>query len=126
MGIGHPFVDALFEYYKSDAISGDVLNVKNGNVPGKLSARHLFKIDFEDNTHKEFYKEFILAGEDTGINDINLLHKNNWEVESNIQGIEDLGRQLEILVRNYEAELRSQYDGILNIRASCVGLIYIQ
>lgn len=62
MGIGHPLINALIDYYHSEAVSGDVLISKNNEVPELLSARYLFKLDFKDGTKKELYKEFILSG----------------------------------------------------------------
>ena len=124
MGIGHPLVDALIEYHKSNTETGDVLKGKNNNLSERLSARYVFKIDFDDNTQKEIYKEFSLSGEER-TNDIKLLIENNWHEKNGVSDTIDLEEKLKILVRNYEASLRSEYEGILNIRANCVGLMDI-
>lgn len=124
MGIGHPLVDAIIDCYKSEDISGDVLNSKNNSLSKKIAARYLFRISFDDNTQKEIYKEFALRGEEK-ITDIKLLNENNWHEKNDLLDFNDLKDQLAMLVRNFEAQLRSEYEGIINIRASCVGLMNV-
>ena len=123
LGIGHPLIDALIEFLKGDEVSGEILNVRNDNVLDKLSSRHIFRIDFNDATHKEIYKEFAIEGQEK-IDDIELLKSNNW-TNNKIPDINTLREKLGMLVRNFEAQLRSEYEGIINIRNNCIGLMRI-
>ncbi|HKZ46187.1 MAG TPA: hypothetical protein VJ202_02250 [Thermodesulfobacteriota bacterium] len=42
MGLGHSLIDALIDYCRSEAVSGDVLNAVNG----KMQAIKLFSYKF--------------------------------------------------------------------------------
>lgn len=123
MGIGHPLINALIDYYHSEAVSGDVLISKNNEMPELLSARYLFKLDFKDGTKKELYKEFILSGCQEK-NDIELLTQSGWEDMPSVT-INDSKEQLPTILRHYEAQLRSEYGDILSIRPKCVGLMML-
>lgn len=124
MGIGHPLVDALIDYYRSEAVSGDVLNAANEFLPSMIEARYIFTIDFSDGTKRELYKTFTLSGNETN-SDSKLLASLSWTGNSNPQALTDFKERLSMLTRNYEATIRSEYEGVLNVRANCVGLMRI-
>ncbi|GAB61814.1 MAG: helicase [Candidatus Jettenia sp.] len=125
MGIGHPLIDSLIDYYKSDAISGDVLISQNDGVPEIFSARYISIIDFEDSTKKELYKELILLGTHVK-SDIELLTQRRWKDNNyTISNSNEINKQLSMLIRNYEAKLRSEYKGVLSIRSKCVGIMQV-
>jgi superfamily II DNA or RNA helicase len=124
MGIGHPLIDALIEYYRSEAVSGDVLNVTNEHMPAATVARYIFTIDFGDGTKRELYKNFVIAGDETG-NDAKLLASALWTDQSRPQTLTDMKERLSMLARNYEATIRSEYEGVLNVRPNCVGLMSV-
>ena len=124
LGIGHPFINALIEYYKSDNIFGEILNVVYENLSGNLSVRYIFRIEFSDNTYKEIYKGFPLIGaEVTG--DIVFLRGNGWKETVDILQHDPVKERCEMLARNYEAYLRSENEGVINIRSKCVGIINV-
>ncbi len=122
LGIGHPLIDALIDYCRSESVSGDVLIAKNSNLSNRLSARVLFRLTFEDATHREIYKEFNLAGNDL-TDDIGLLKESVWSEKDDAPGTKGIQDRLDILIRNHQAQLRSEYEGIIDIRASCTGLM---
>jgi superfamily II DNA or RNA helicase len=124
MGIGHPLIDALIEYYRSEAVSGAVLNVTNEHMPAATAARYIFTIDFGDGIKRELYKNFVIAGDETG-NDAKLLASALWTDQSRPQTLTDMKERLSMLARNYEATIRSEYEGVLNVRPNCVGLMSV-
>ena len=122
LGIGHPLINALIEYYKSDNVSGDILNVAYQRLSGNLSARYTFRIEFNDNTYKDIYKGFSLIGtEITG--DIVFLREDGWKETADMHQPDHIKERCEMLARNYEAYLRSENEGVINIRSKCVGII---
>jgi len=124
MGIGHPLIDALIDYCKSDSISGDVFYAVERGAPETISARYLFSIDLDDRSKMQTYKEFFLAGDHTK-GDIEFLKENGWiekQEKSEVIGLQD---HLSILIRNYEAQLKSEYEGVVNIRSRCIGIMSI-
>lgn len=124
MGIGHPLIDALIDYYRSEAVSGNVLNLRNKNLQPVSSARYLFSMDFDDGTKRELYNNFIISGVEA-VNDVKLLGTNGWEEKAEVSTKDDLREHLAMLVGNFEATLRSNNEGIVNIRANCVGLMRV-
>ena len=117
-------IDALLEYYRKEDVSGDILSIKHPSLSGNCCAQCIFRMEFDDSTRKELYEELPLMGNAT-INDIILLNETDWkasEVDSSTLNIRD---RVEILLRSHEAFLRSEYDGVLNIRSKCVGIINI-
>ena len=121
LGIGHPLIDALIDYLKGEAISGEVLNAKCEGVPSCLAARYLFMIDFEDGTKRELYKKFLLDGAELP-EDLVLLQDRMCKSETPVNILSDLESKVEMLIRNEEAKIRSTYDGVINIRNKCVGI----
>lgn len=121
MGIGHPLIDALLDYYRSEAVSGDVLSMANEHIPAATAARYIFTIDFGDGTKRELYKNFVLSGGATD-GDAKLLASASWTEQSSSHAMTDIRERLLMLTKNYEATIRSEYEGVLNVRATCVGL----
>ncbi|KKO19943.1 MAG: helicase [Candidatus Brocadia fulgida] len=124
MGVGHPLVDALISHYRSDAISGDVLKLKNDGIPDFFSVRYLFMVNFEDGIKKELYKEFILSGSQMK-SDVELLMQQEWKENHAVSNLKETDEQISLLIRNFEAQLRSECEGILNVRTTCVGIMHI-
>jgi len=121
MGIGHPLIDALLDYYRSEAVSGNVLSVTNEHIPESTAARYIFSVDFSDGTKRELYKNFVLSGGATD-GDAKLLASASWTEQSSSHAMTDIRERLLMLTKNYEATIRSEYEGVLNVRATCVGL----
>lgn len=124
MGIGHPLVDSLIDYYRSEAVSGDVLNAANEHIPSTIAARYIFAIDFGDGTKRELYKNFVLSGDETA-SDSKLLASVLWTAQSSPQALSEMKERLSMFARNHEATLRSEHEGVLNVRATCVGLLKV-
>jgi len=124
MGIGHSLIDALMDYHRSEAVSGDVLSVANEHMPTATTARYIFTIDFSDGTKRELYKNFLLSGEETDI-DAKLLSSSSWTDQPSPRPMTDMKERLSMLTRNHEATIRSEYEGVLNVRANCVGLMRV-
>jgi hypothetical protein len=124
LGIGHPLIDALIGYYKSDNISGDILNVSHQNLSGIVSARYIFRVDFNDNTHKEIYKDLLLHGTEV-IKDISMLRENGWLDSIEKSDLNSIRERCAMLAKNQEAYIKSENEGVINIRSKCVGILSI-
>lgn len=124
MGIGHPLIDALIDYYRSEAVSGDVLNAANASVQSATAARYLFMVDFSDGTKREYYRNIVLSGNETP-SDVKLLAFSGWSDITMPMVITDIKERLSMLARNYEATIRSEYEGVQNVRTNCVGLLRV-
>ena len=122
LGIGHPLINALIEYYRSDNVSGDILNVAYEKLSGNLSARYIFRIEFSDDTYKEICKLFTLTGTEI-TDDIAFLQEQRWGEAADNNRHDHIREHCEMLARNYEAYIRSENEGVVNIRSKCVGII---
>jgi len=121
LGIGHPLIDALIDYYKSESVSGELLNVKYDDSPSCLTARCLFTIEFEDGTRRELYENFVIDGE-TGLDDLDFLCRNDFKEIESAEPASFIADKLRMFTQNQEAKIRSNYDGVINIRQRCVGI----
>ena len=122
LGIGHPLVDALLQYCKSDQIRGEVLAVRSNSFGSGLSARYLFTVDFEDGTRREIYSQFFIQGAQ-GASDIQFLYDGTRLKISDKLPVDGLESAIGMAVKSYEAKIRSMFDGIVHIRNRCLGIL---
>ncbi|MBF0566124.1 MAG: hypothetical protein HQK89_12875 [Nitrospirae bacterium] len=130
------------------------MNIGHDSLSGNCCVRYLFSLEFSDNTHREIYREFrVLAGnaagnvggdvienaggDETGdatgtatINDIGLLQEKGWnECDLSFPSfsikVHNIRERSDMLARTYEAHLRSEYQGIYNVRSKCIGIMNI-
>jgi len=115
LGLGHPFIDALVDYFRSEAISGDVLLARCTGMSATVAARYLFTIDFEDGSRRERYEALVIDGHDPAADLSGLSGKGGETGLTNpAKNIED---KLRILVQNQDAKIRSISEGVVNVRA---------
>ncbi len=124
LGIGHPLIDALIGHYKRENIPGDILNVSHQTLSGIVSARYIFRVEFNDNTHKEIYKEMPLHGTEI-YKDMNFLRENGWMVSPEKSDLNSIRARCDMLAKNQEAYIKSENEGVINIRSKCVGILSI-
>jgi len=120
LGIGHPLIDALLDFYKSESVSGELLNVKCDGVAPNLTARYLFIIEFEDGTRRELYQGFVVDGQEPP-DDLDFLFKEGFKESESLEPVFFIDK-LKMFTQNQEAKIRSNYDGVINIRQKCVGI----
>ena len=119
LGIGHPLIDSLLDFYKSESVSGELLNAECDGMAPCLTARYLFTIEFEDASRRELYQSFLIEGKKE-LNDLDFLICKDFRTnESPVSFIED---KLKMFARNHEAKIRSDYDGVINILHKCIGI----
>jgi len=121
LGIGHPLIDALLDHLKGEGLLGEVLNAKCDELPSILSARYIFTLEFENGTSRQLYKYFTIHGVQPQ-EDLALLQREDLEKGLPLGIPADLRERLDLLIRGEEAKIRSNYEGIINIREKCVGL----
>ena len=119
LGLGHPLIDALLAHYKSDRVDGEVLLLDDFDK-AFLCLRYIWEIDFTDGMRRTLYKEIPLHGTCTAY-DLELLKGHNTETMQHTNLSLETDR-LESIVENTRASIRSEYDGIVNIRHKCVGI----
>jgi SNF2 family DNA or RNA helicase len=124
LGIGHPLIDALIGYCKSESILGDILNISHQKLSGIASARYIFRVEFNDNTYKEIYQELPLLGTET-IRDIDLLQANGWLDLTEKSQSNNIRERCDMLAKNHEAYIKSENEGVINIRSKCIGILSI-
>ena len=121
LGIGHPLIDALLVFYKNESVSGELLNVRCDSIPSCLTVRYLFTIEFEDGSRREQYQSFLFDGEEE-LNDLDFLQHNDLKENGSPEPLSFVKDKLNMFTRNNEAKIRSEYDGVINIRHKCVGI----
>ncbi len=121
LGIGHPLIDALLDFYKSESVSGELLNVKYNDSPSCLTVRYLFTIEFEDGTRRELYQSFLIEGEEE-LDDLDFLLRDDFKVNGMPTTLSFIEDKLKMFTQNQEAKIRSDYDAVINVRYKCVGI----
>lgn len=121
LGIGHPLIDALIHYYKSEAVNGELLKVKSSQDRPGLTVRNVFVIEFDDGSRREEYHKFPLSGYN-GIDDLACLLRNDFSPLKEIEPSPNITDKLEMFIQNQKALIKSKYEGVVNIRHKCVGI----
>ncbi|MBW2570516.1 MAG: hypothetical protein JRE47_14420 [Deltaproteobacteria bacterium] len=86
-----------------------------------LTARYLFTIEFKDGTRREQYQSFLIEGKEE-LDDLDFLFRNDFRTHESPVSLSFIEDKLNMFTRNYEAKIRSDYDGIINVRYKCVGI----
>ena len=123
LGLGHPLIDALINYMRGEGLSGEVLIAKCNGLTRCASTRYVFTVEFEDGTKRDLYRNFVVDGMET-CDDLAYLQNNALE-PGGVPAKLDLEIQLEALIRNEEAKIRSTCNGVMNIRNKCVGIEFL-
>jgi SNF2 family DNA or RNA helicase len=121
LGLGHPLIDALIDYYKTDNITGELLSGVYDGLPPNVTVRLLFTVNFEDGTRREFYEKFNIEGEELP-GDLELLLRDGGPSKSLPASPVSLEEKIVIFIRNEEAKVRSRFEGVINIRHKCIGI----
>jgi SNF2 family DNA or RNA helicase len=121
LGLGHPLIDALIRYFKSDVLTGELTSIRGEGLSPSLIARYLFIIDFEDGNRREHYEKFLIEGMEVP-DDLDLLSSPGTGQRSIPFQSTDLEKKIAAPLRNQEGKIRSRYDGVINIRKRCVGI----
>jgi len=121
LGIGHPLIDALINYYKTDSINGELLQGVYDGLPSNVTVRFLFTVNFEDGTQRELYEKFITEGKELP-RDLELLLREDGQHKSSPETSLGLEEKIGMFIRNEEAKIRSLYEGVINIRNRCIGI----
>jgi hypothetical protein len=121
LGIGHPLIDALLDFYKSEFVPGELLNAKCDDVAPNLTARYLFIIEFEDGTRRELYQSFLIEGKEE-LGDLDFLTCEDFRTNESLERLSFVEDKIKMFTQNQEAKIRSGYDRVINVRHKCVGI----
>lgn len=56
---------------------------------------------------------------------LELLMQQEWKEDRTVTNLKEMDEQISIRVRNFEAQLRSECEGVLSVRTKCVGVMYL-
>jgi hypothetical protein len=121
LGIGHPLIDALLDFYKSESVSGELLNTECDGMDPCVTTRYLFTIEFEDGTRRELYQSFLIEGKEE-LDDLDFLLRNDFKGNGMLAPLSFIEDKMKMFTQNQEAKIRSNYDGVINVRYKCVGI----
>jgi len=121
LGIGHPLIDGLINYYKSESVIGELLRVKLPGDHSSLTTRNLFVIEFNDGSRREEYQRFFLERENSA-EDLNYLFNNDLKQSNELTSYPNIEEKLAMFVQNQRAIIKSKYEGVVNIRHKCIGI----
>jgi len=79
-----------------------------------------FIIEFEDGTRRELYQSFVADGQEPPC-DLDFLFKEGFKESESLEPA-FFADKLKMFTQNQEAKIRSNYDGVTNIRPKCVGI----
>ncbi|MCK4827631.1 hypothetical protein KA005_68520, partial [bacterium] len=97
------------------------LNVRCDSASPCLTARYLFTIEFEDGTRRELYESFVIDGKEVS-SDLSFIMRDDFREIGSVEPVSFIADKLRMFTQNQEAKLRSNYDGIINIRHKCIGI----
>jgi hypothetical protein len=124
LGLGHPLLDALIDYYQSPGIRGEVTVFEEANA---VSARYLIQADLEDGKQQRSYHEFVVGLDGTWYparvrQDITYLHHRLPGAECGLSLPANVRQQVEAALRSTEATIRAETDKIVTVRSRLIGL----
>ncbi|MBN2145092.1 MAG: DEAD/DEAH box helicase [Candidatus Aureabacteria bacterium] len=125
LGIGHPLINALLDYFKSDLGAKEITYIQLKNNQNILSFRYLFKIKFQDNTFRTIYEDIVIGEQVDKFSDIQFLSTSLSVNNGSKFTLIPYKDKLQNLIKTKEAMLRSQYDGIVDLRKECIGILAI-
>jgi SNF2 family DNA or RNA helicase len=121
LGIGHPLIDALLDFYKSESVPGELLNIRCDNVLPCLTARYIFTLEFENGTKYKLYQNFLIEGKEE-LSDLDFLVCDDFRVNESLKPLSFIEDKMKMFTQNHKAKIRSNYDGVINVRHKCVGI----
>ncbi|MCD4776208.1 MAG: hypothetical protein K8S15_09200, partial [Candidatus Aegiribacteria sp.] len=121
LGIGHPFIDALLDFYKSESMPAELLNVRCDSTSPCLTVRYIFTLEFRDGTKRELYQSFLIDGKEE-LSDLDFLARDDFRANESLERLSFVEDKIKMFTQNQEAKIRSDYDGVINVRHKCVGI----
>lgn len=121
LGLGHPLIDALISYCKSELLQGEVLNARYDGMPSCVAVRSLFTSEFKDGSRRDLYRSFLIEGDTIADDLVALLNADPSEFGV-VAPQQDVAARLDLLTKDEEARIRSTYEGVINVRSRCVGI----
>ncbi len=97
------------------------MNVKCDDVAPNLTARYLSIIEFEDGTRRELYQSFLIDGKEE-LSDLDFLLRDDFKGNGMSTALSFIEDKMKMFTQNQEAKIRSDYDGVINVRHKCIGI----
>ncbi len=124
LGLGHPLVDALIDYFQSPQVRGEVAVFQETNA---ISARYLIQANLEDDKQQRSYHEFVVGLDGTWRpakirRDVANLRNRLPDVELGLSIPDDMRQQIEAALRSAEATIRAETAKVVTVRSRLIGL----
>ncbi len=78
-------------------------------------------VEFEDGTKQTLYHSFLIEGKEE-LNDLDFLLRNDFKEMESAEPVRFIIDKLRMFTQNKETKIRSNYDGVINVRHKCVGI----
>jgi len=124
LGIGHPLVDATMKYYRTQATTIDIAHIAIENTPAAMVCYYLYTVQLSDSPARVLLYPIIVSGDVVPANRTESLNAIPSTAEVTIS-LDDINARRELLMRNVDADIKSKYDGIVDIRKECVGILLV-
>ncbi len=133
LGLGHPLVDALIRYFQSPVWKGEVTDLRHSSKnPEMATVRYLITAQMENGHSKQFYYHSLINLSESSYQvpeerfDLDLMNQvgratspTGEITEFDTQSMKQIA---ENSLRDFQANLRAKYDGILSLRSELVGI----
>ncbi len=126
MGLGHPLVDAIIEYYKS-IDTGSIGQLRSHTL--NMDVRMEVQVELDDDESIKFYHiiQFDESGNskelppDTDLNFIKSMQPTSG-ISINQKKIDLIKSRLNNVIDSYESKYRSEFDNVLSVQTRIVGV----
>ena len=99
---------------------GELLNAGCDDIAPCLTVRYLFTIEFKDGTKRELYQSFLIDGKEV-LGGLDFLLRDDFKGNGMSAPLSFIEDKMKMFTQNQEAKIRSNYDGVINVRHKCVG-----
>ena len=110
-----------YSTFDEDRLAADLLLMANKIGVGLIAMKTLAGGKLADGTRHELYQGFLIDGEEE-LSDLDFLLKEDFIDNGTMVPLSLIEDKLNMLTRNYEAKIRSDHEGVVNIRHKCIGI----
>lgn len=110
-----------YSTFDEDRLAADLLPMANKIGVGLIAMKTLAGGKLADGTRHELYQGFLIDGEEE-LSDLDFLLKEDFIDNGTMVPLSLIEDKLNMLTRNYEAKIRSDHEGVVNIRHKCIGI----
>ena len=124
LGIGHPLVDAILKHLQTELPFADISHVAIDNTASSIVCYYLYHLKFSDGTSRTILKDIAVVGKSPVLS---CFHSFSIKAFSETDSIPDteMKSRIDFFLRSTDAEMKSHYDGIVDIRKECLSILLV-